>query len=79
MANLYQHKDSNIRKTWLLMTGFLGGFTTFSSYALESVALWRGGEYRLVVWNILGQNLLGLSGVLSGLALVWIGAKFFAR
>ncbi|WP_116086999.1 CrcB family protein [Tropicimonas sp. IMCC34011] len=47
----------------LLMTGLLGGFTTFSSFSLEAVTLWeRGatGQAALYVGISLGLSLLGL-------------------
>ncbi|MFC4727224.1 fluoride efflux transporter CrcB [Coralloluteibacterium thermophilus] len=50
----------------LLMTGLLGGFTTFSAFGLETLHLLRRGE-----WLVAGSY-VGLS-VLLGLALVWIG------
>ncbi len=52
-----------------LLTGILGGFTTFSSYAFESFALMRAGH---VVWasvNVAGQVVAGLAGVWAGYVL----------
>ena len=44
----------------LLTVGFLGGFTTFSSFSLETLTLLRGGSYALAVVNIGANVLLGL-------------------
>jgi CrcB protein len=33
----------------LLMTGFLGAFTTFSAFALDAVALWQNGHGQLAL------------------------------
>jgi CrcB protein len=46
-----------------VMVGLLVGFTTFSSYAWESVALARGGELGATFANVLLSNALGLAAV----------------
>jgi fluoride exporter len=51
----------------LLMTGFLGGFTTFSAFGLETVQLARNGATTLALANTLGQILAGFLAVLAGL------------
>jgi CrcB protein len=51
-----------------VFVGILGGFTTFSSYAFESVALIRGGEILWASINIAGQVLIGVAGVAAGIA-----------
>ena len=43
-----------------LLTGVLGGFTTFSSFAFESVALVRAGQMAAAATNIAGQVVLGI-------------------
>ena len=49
-----------------LLTGILGGFTTFSSYAFESFALVRDGQFVWAAVNIVGQVVAGLAGM-------WVG------
>src|SRR4051812_48740524 len=39
-----------------VLVGFLGGFTTFSSYAIQSLTLMRDGEVFLATMNILLSN-----------------------
>jgi fluoride exporter len=51
-----------------VFVGILGGFTTFSSYSLESSSLFRDGEIGLGVTNMLASNVLGLALVLVGIA-----------
>lgn len=53
----------------VLLTGFMGAFTTFSTFAYEGAALVSQGQHLAALMNILGQNLLGLAMVIAGLAL----------
>ena len=53
----------------LVVVGFCGSFTTFSSYAYESMAYFEQGQWLLMWTNILSNNLLCLLGVLAGIAL----------
>ena len=50
----------------VVLIGLLGGFTTFSSYGLQTFTLLRDGELFLALVNIVASNVLGL-------ALVWLG------
>lgn len=51
----------------LLITGFLGALTTFSSYALESVLLGGSGAYLSAVLNFFLNNVGGFALVVLGL------------
>lgn len=53
----------------ILLTGFIGAFTTFSTFMFESSQLMRDAEWMLTAGNILGQTILGLSLMFAGLAL----------
>jgi fluoride exporter len=52
-----------------LMTGLLGGYTTFSAYSLENLSLLREGEWWLAVIYALGSVLLGLLCAWAGMRL----------
>jgi CrcB protein len=51
----------------LVSVGFLGAYTTFSTFAFESVGLVRRRAYVLATANVLGSAVVGLLGA-------WIGA-----
>lgn len=58
-----------VNPLWRLffVTGFLGGYTTFSSYAWEALSLAQGGDWTRAAAYVLGSNAIGLFGV-------WLGA-----
>jgi CrcB protein len=49
-----------------LFVGVLGGFTTFSSFGLDTFTLGHGGQHEAAFWNIVGQVSLGVGGVWLG-------------
>jgi len=61
----------------ILLIGFLGAFTTFSAYALESFNLLQGNEIKLFIQNILIHNILGLVCVISGIYISRVVIKYF--
>lgn len=71
--------DPSFGRMWLktgwrdfLMVGFCGGYTTFSSYGIQTLNLARDGEWLLVAGNIIGSNALGLVAVYLG----WVLGRF---
>ena len=51
----------------ILLVGLLGGFTTFSSYAFQSVELLEGGRPLTAVAYVIGTNIAALAAVWAGL------------
>ena len=54
----------------LLMVGFLGGFTTFSAFANETVVVWRWGATAMSLANIALSVVLCLAAVVAGRGLM---------
>ncbi|MCC2098099.1 MAG: fluoride efflux transporter CrcB [Hyphomicrobiales bacterium] len=53
-----------------LVTGILGGFTTFSSFSLDVALLWERGAAMLAAGYVLSSVVLSIAAVFSGLALM---------
>jgi CrcB protein len=52
----------------LVVTGFLGAFTTFSTFSLDTLRLWTAGQPGLALLNAGGSVVLGL-------LFVWLGVR----
>jgi CrcB protein len=53
-----------------LMTGVLGGYTTFSAFSLDAAVLYERGAVGLTLLYVLGSVVLSILGLFAGLALV---------
>ncbi len=65
---------SGERFTPFLMSGLLGGFTTFSAFSLDAMTLWQRGEAVQAGAYVAGSVILSLAGIAAGAALaraVW--------
>lgn len=50
-----------------LTVGFLGALTTFSTYGMETITLFRNGQYGAAVVNIVLSNVVGIALVVAGI------------
>jgi len=55
----------------VVLVGFLGAFTTFSTFGFETVQLWREAKHGLALANALAQNI-------GGIAAAWLGIRLFS-
>lgn len=53
-----------------IMTGILGGYTTFSAFSLDTVLLYERGELGLAALYVAGSVLLSIVGLVAGLAVM---------
>ena len=54
----------------LIFTGFLGGFTTFSAFGVETVALIERGQYALAATYVLSSVVVGLGALLAAVKII---------
>ncbi len=50
----------------IVLTGFMGAFTTYSTFAFDSASFMRESQWLLAATNILTQNILGVALLLVG-------------
>lgn len=57
--------------------GFLGAFTTFSTYSIETLNLFRDGEFKLGAANMIASNVLGIIAAIFGLMASRVLFRYF--
>ena len=67
LALSVDHFVTSPQARWLLATGFLGSYTTFSTYMVESVNLARDGSLLFAFLNMVGEVAIGLIFALIGM------------
>jgi len=55
-----------------IFIGILGGFTTFSSFMLETLNLFRDGQYLAACGNMLLHNICGMVVIMAGFMLAQV-------
>jgi CrcB protein len=53
----------------VVLIGFMGAFTTFSAYILETGELVRAAQWVAAAANVVAQNGLGIAGLAAGIAI----------
>ncbi|MDU8912222.1 fluoride efflux transporter CrcB [Aestuariicoccus sp. MJ-SS9] len=56
-----------MRHAPLLMTGVLGGFTTFSAFSLDAITIYERGQVALAAGYVAASVVLSLAGLMAGL------------
>ena len=71
IAGYFAFKDGGSQHWKLfLTTGVLGGYTTFSTFSLETAMLYERGELGLAVLYVIASVALAIAGLFAGLVLV---------
>jgi CrcB protein len=76
VINIFDVFSMNNKWKLFIVTGFLGGYTTFSTYALETVQYFIDGNSRHALANILLNNVLCILFVLLG---IWLSKMLFVK
>ena len=69
LAGLFGGWETGQSARLFLITGFLGGFTTFSAFSLDALALWERGAQFQAGFYVLGSVVLSLLAAAIGLML----------
>jgi CrcB protein len=76
LINIFDIFGINAKWKLLIITGFLGGYTTFSAYSVETVNYFINGNIKYGIMNILLNNILCIIFVLLG---IWLNKIIFMK
>lgn len=63
---LFEMKNVSPNTRMFVAVGFLGGFTTFSTFALETLNLLQENEFKMAALNVFANNTLAIIFVFAG-------------
>lgn len=64
LAQKKMHINAEIRL--IALTGFMGAFTTFSTYAFDTARLLKSAEWATAAGNVFGHTVLGVAALAAG-------------
>ena len=70
---LVEHRVDGEQLRLVVLTGFFGAFTTFSTFAFDSGGLLRANQFGAAAGNLVAQNVLGLGAIFLGLKVAQMG------
>lgn len=65
LTSFFMKSDNYLK--YLLITGFCGGFTTFSTFSIENYSLWENQQFATLIFYIVLSVLIGFIAVFSGM------------
>ncbi len=68
----FEHHSRQNHIRLFMLIGFIGAFTTFSTFSLETVRLYQDGHLRTALWNIVLSTVSCMISVIIGF---WVGLK----
>ena len=71
---LVRHSGTSPDIRLFAATGFLGGFTTFSAFSLDTANLWMRGEIAATLFYVLASVILSIAAVFIGLAIMRVSS-----
>jgi len=76
LMNTFDIFSFDIKWKLLIITGFLGGYTTFSAYSYETINYFINGNIKYAIMNIAFTNILCILFVFCG---VWLSKILFIK